>query len=73
MIFKNIFSILARGMINSQPRVYFYLWIFSIHLMASVSLTLPRYLWVVDMLACLKITLLTISRGAPALEANVAA
>jgi hypothetical protein len=42
---------------------------FSTHLTASTSLTFPRYLWVVERLACLKMTLLTISKGTPDLEA----
>ena len=42
---------------------------FSIHLTASTSLTFPRYLWVVERLACLRMTLLTISTGIPDLEA----
>ena len=42
---------------------------FSIHLTASTSLTLPRYRWVVERFACLKMTLLTISTGTPDLEA----
>lgn len=46
---------------------------FSIHLTASTSLTFPRYLLVVERLACLRMTLLTISTGTPDLEAKVAA
>ena len=42
---------------------------FSIHLTAFRSLTFPRYLWVVERLACLRMTLLTISTGTPDLEA----
>ena len=42
---------------------------FSTHLTASTSLTFPRYLWVVERLACLKMTLLTISTGTPDREA----
>lgn len=45
----------------------------SIHLIASISLTLPKYLWVVARLACLKIILLIISRGVPDRDAYVAA
>ena len=46
---------------------------FSIHLTASISLTFPRYLWVVERFACLRMTLLTISTWTPDLEAKVAA
>lgn len=42
---------------------------FSIHLTGSTSLTFPRYRWVVERLACLRMTLLTISTGTPDLEA----
>jgi len=45
----------------------------SIHLMASLSETLPRYLCVVERSACLRSTLLTISIGTPDLETYVAA
>ena len=45
----------------------------SIHLIASESFTLPKYLWVVDKSACRNITLLTISIGVPDREAYVAA
>jgi hypothetical protein len=40
-----------------------------IHLIASESFTLPRYLCVVDKSACRRITLLTISIGVPDLDA----
>jgi hypothetical protein len=33
------------------------------------ALVFPRYLWVVERLACLRMTLLTISTGTPDLEA----
>ena len=49
--------------------LFHYPYRFSIHLRASVSLTFPRYRWVVERLACLRITLLTISMGVPALAA----
>jgi hypothetical protein len=42
---------------------------FSIHRTASTSLTFPRHLWVVERLAGLRMTLLTISTGTPDLEA----
>ncbi len=42
---------------------------FSIHLSASPSLTFPRCHRVVERLACLRMTWLTISTGTPDLEA----
>ena len=48
------------------PFIFDYPERFSIHLMASMSLTFPRYRCVVvERLACLRITLLTISIGVP--------
>ena len=52
---------------NTPPIIYPYR--FSIHLIASISLTLPRYRCVVDRFAWRKITLLTISIGVPLREA----
>src|SRR6056297_698906 len=61
------------GAYVSCPGYIAQLKMFSIHRLASVSLTLPRYLWVVERLACRRIILLTISIGAPDLLAYVAA
>jgi hypothetical protein len=44
----------------------------SIHLMASVSLIFPRYIWVVFRSRCLRMTLEMISKGTPFLLAYVA-
>jgi len=49
---------------NKMPRFHFdQLKILSTHLLASSSLTLPRYRWVVERLAWRRITLLTIFTG----------
>ena len=57
------------GAYASCPGYIAQLKMFSIHRLGSVSLTLPKYLWVVERLACRRIILLTISMGAPDLLA----
>ena len=52
---------------------HFYAYRFSIHLIASMSVTVPKYRWVVAKWACRMMTLLTISIGVPYLEGWVAA
>ena len=64
------FSKWREQMTVTSPFIHLcYPWRLSIHLMASVSLTFPRYLWVVCRLACRNIIFDTISMGVLDLDA----
>ncbi len=63
----------GESIFQDSPSFFYSEYKFSIHLIASVSLILPKYLWVVERFLWRKINLLTISIGTPERLANVAA